>query len=398
MSAECFYVTTPIYYVNAKPHIGHAYTSIAADALARYHRLCGKRVLALTGTDEHGQKVAKAAAEASVTPREFTDRISATFRDLWTEFGLSFDDFIRTTEPRHRSAVEKFWKLLDERGQIYKALYRGWYCTPCETFFTERQVLAEAGAKVCPDCKRPVEQIEEENFFLKTSQYQAWLREHIMAHPDFIQPDIRRNEVLGFLDNNTLQDLCISRPAGRLSWGIPSPLSATHVTYVWFDALINYVTACGFADDAGRFAQWWPADVHLVGKDILRHHAVYWPIMLKAAGMEVPRQIFAHGWWVQGGQKMSKSLGNVVDPLEVARRYGFDAFRYFLLREVPFGFDGSFSEEALVNRFNHDLANDLGNLLHRSLSMCEKYFGGEIPVGVSVAVTVGVAVGVCEEL
>jgi len=380
-SVNKFYLTTPLYYVNSKPHIGHAYTEIAADTLARYHRLASNEdVKFLTGTDEHGQKVDKAAREAGMMPREFTDKISLTFRDLWKTLNISHDDFIRTTEARHVKAVQAVWRELEKRGEIYKAKYAGWYCTPDETFLTEGQLVRENGQVLCPDCNRPVEKIEEENYFLKLSKHHAWLAGEIRGGKNLrILPETRRNEVLGFLDNNELQDLCISRPKNRLSWGIPLPISDAHVTYVWFDALINYISAVGYGADEKILKKWWPVDVHLIGKDILRHHAVYWPILLKALDLPLPKMIFAHGWWVQGGEKMSKSRGNVTDPRDIIAAYGVDAFRYFLLREAPFGSDGTFSEEALILRYNTDLANDLGNLLHRTLTMCEKYFGGRVP-------------------
>ena len=384
--SDQFYLTTPLYYVNSKPHIGHSYTNIAADTLARFHRRSGKEVLFLTGTDEHGQKIAKAAEAEGLSPKDFADKIVVSFVELWKKLDISYDDFIRTTEERHKKAVQEVWKALEARGRLYRASYSGWYCTPDETFWTEGQVAKEEGKILCPDCKRPVERLEEENFFLKMSDKREWLIQKIREAKEFVVlPETRRNEVLGFLENNDLQDLCISRPKSRLQWGIPSPLSDAHVTYVWFDALINYIAACGYGDPAQkkRLEQWWPANVHLIGKDILRHHAVYWPIILEALGLALPRMIFAHGWWVQGGEKMSKSRGNVVDPLDIVDRFGIDAYRYFLLRETPFGSDGTFSEEALTLRFNTDLANDLGNLLHRTLTMCEKYFGGNIPVGAS---------------
>lgn len=377
---EKYYLTTPLYYVNSRPHIGHSYTNIAADALARWQRLAGREVLFLTGTDEHGQKINKAAREAGMEPQAFTDKISLTFRELWKTLDVRYDDFIRTTEPRHKAAVAAVWRALEKKGRLYKAAYVGWYCTPDETFFSDGQVVREEGKTLCPDCKRPVDRIEEENYFLKMSDKRQWLIDVIRkAEKLIVLPETRRNEVLGFLENNELQDLCISRPKSRLAWGIPVPLSDAHVTYVWFDALINYIAACGYGVDEAKMKKWWPADVHLIGKDILRHHAVYWPILLEALGLEPPRMIFAHGWWVQGGQKMSKSLGNVTDPVEVVAHYGVDPYRYFLLSETSFGQDGTFSEDALVSRYNMDLANDLGNLLHRSLTMCEKYFEGVVP-------------------
>ena len=382
--SDKFYLTTPLYYVNSKPHIGHSYTNIAADVLARFYLSTGKEVLFLTGTDEHGQKIAKAAEAAGLSPKDFADKIVVSFVELWKKLDISYDDFIRTTEDRHKKAVQEVWKALEAHGRLYRASYSGWYCTPDETFWTEGQVLKEEGKTLCPDCKRPVERLEEENFFLKMSDRREWLIAKIREAKDFVVlPETRRNEVLGFLENNELQDLCISRPKSRLRWGIPSPLSDAHVTYVWFDALINYIAACGYGDSLKkkRLEHLWPADVHLIGKDILRHHAVYWPILLEGLGLALPKMIFAHGWWVQGGEKMSKSRGNVVDPVDIVDRFGIDAYRYFLLRETSFGSDGTFSEEALMLRFNTDLANDLGNLLHRTLTMCEKYFGGKIPAG-----------------
>ena len=380
-----YYLTTPLYYVNSKPHIGHSYTEIAADTLARFKRLTGHEVLFLTGTDEHGQKVAKAAETAGMTPKEFVDKISLTFNDLWKILNISYDDFIRTTETRHFHAVQTIWKKLSGikiKGEsvLYKNTYDGYYCVTCESFFTEGFIEQE-GKSLCPDCKRPLEKMREDNYFLKISEYQDWLIQYIHEHKSFVLPGIRRNEVLGFLENNKLRDLCVSRPKSRVSWGIP--VNETHVAYVWFDALINYVTACGYEADKAKFKKWWPADVHLIGKDILKYHAVYWPIILHLLEIEPPHTIFAHGWWVQGGEKMSKSRGNVIDPAEIVTTYGVDAYRYFLLSEAPFGGDGIFSEEALIGRFNHDLANDLGNLLHRTLTMCEKYFQGNVPNGVS---------------
>ncbi len=384
-----FYLTTPLYYVNSRPHIGHAYTEIASDALARWHRLTGKDVFFLTGTDEHGQKIARAAAAAGKEPQAFTDDISQTFRDLWKTLGVEYDDFIRTTEGRHKEAVKKVWLELEKKGELYTSAYRGYYCTPCETFLAEesvRQMKAEGKDVLCPDCSRAAEEIEETNYFFKLSKYQDWLARSIEAGKDVdtgaalkILPETRKNEVLGFLRNNKLEDLCVSRPKNRLAWGIPVPLSADHVTYVWFDALVNYISACGYGSDETKLAKWWPADAHLIGKDILRHHAIYWTILLKALGIAPPKLIFAHGWWVVDGKKMSKSLGNAMDPVEIVAHYGVDAFRYFLLAETPFGQDGSFSEDALITRFNNDLANDIGNLLNRSLTMCEKYFEGTVP-------------------
>lgn len=378
MSFKKFYLTTPLYYVNASPHIGHSYTNIAADTLARHMRgLLGKdNVWFLTGTDEHGQKIQKAAEEAHLSPQEFADANVRQFRQLWERLNISYNDFIRTSEPRHISIVQKALEILYNKGDIYQGKYEGWYCTPCETFWIESQITGQS----CPDCNRPLEKISEKNYFFKLSAYQEWLVRHIYDNPLFIGPQFRRNEVLSFLKLNRLNDLCISRPKERLSWGIPLPFSPDHVTYVWFDALLNYISAVGHFDKDNRYvSKWWPADLHLIGKDILRQHAVYWPIMLKALNIEPPRTIFAHGWWMVQEAKMSKSRGNVVSPLEMVDRFGIDVYRYFLLRDMPFGLDGNFSEEAVVKRFNADLANDLGNLVYRTLAMIEKYYAGEIP-------------------
>ncbi len=376
-----FYITTPIYYVNAAPHIGHSYTTIAADSIARYKRsVLGKEnVRFLTGTDEHGQKIQKAADEAGVSAQQFVDTVSQQFRELGRKLAISNDDFIRTTESRHIKTVQRALEIVYANGDIYEDTYAGWYCTPCETFWPESQLTD----RVCPDCKRPVEKINEKNYFFRLSKYQAWLIEYIETHPNFIRPHNRRNEVLSFLKLNALSDLCISRPYERLSWGIPLPFSSGHVTYVWFDALVNYISAVGSFDDAGRYTSaWWNEEsqiVHLIGKDILRHHAVYWPIMLQALGVRLPDTIFAHGWWMIGDSKMSKSKGNVVSPLAMIDRFGIDTYRYFLLRDVPFGLDGNFSEEAIIKRFNGDLANDIGNLVYRTLTMVEKYYEGNVP-------------------
>ncbi|PIW63522.1 MAG: methionine--tRNA ligase [Candidatus Omnitrophica bacterium CG12_big_fil_rev_8_21_14_0_65_50_5] len=393
-----FYITTPIYYVNAKPHIGHAYSTIVADVLARFWREKGYQVHFLTGTDEHGQKIQKAADEKGISPKEFTDQISPKFRDLWAALNVKNDDFIRTTEPRHMTTVQKVLQTLKDSGHIYEGSYGGWYCVPCETFYTESEVqgdpsltLASApsasarggttpqGGRKCPQCRRAVEHIEEKNYFFKLTQYQDWLTKYIHDNPDFIFPETRRNEVLGFLNNNKLQDLCISRPKERLSWGIPLPFDPNHVAYVWFDALVNYISAIGYGVDETKFKSLWPADVHIMAKDIIRHHAVYWPIMLKALNLPQPKHIVAHGWWKMDDAKMSKSLGNVVDPVEMIRKYGVDAFRYFLMRDVNFGSDGNFSIDNFETRFNNDLANDMGNLVFRTLSMSEKYIDGVIP-------------------
>jgi len=375
-----YYLTTPLYYVNARPHIGHSYTNIATDTLARWQKLAGHDVLFLTGTDEHGQKIEKAAQEAGQTPQEFTDTISLTFRDLWDKLNVRYDDFIRTTEKRHIDAVQAVWRELEKAGKIHRHVYSGWYCVPDETFYNDGAVLREGGKTLCPDCKRAVERIDEENFFFKMPDSERlWLIGEIESGANMkILPESRKNEVLGFLKNVTLQDLCVSRPKNRLSWGIPCPLSDNHVTYVWFDALVNYISAVGYPDRE-KLDEAWPADVHVIGKDILRHHAVYWTLILHALGLKLPKLIFAHGWWVQDGEKMSKSRGNVVDPLQVIADYGVDAYRYFLLRETPFGEDGTFSDESLTLRYNTNMANDLGNLLQRTLAMCEKYYGKTFP-------------------
>jgi methionyl-tRNA synthetase len=373
-----FYVSTPIYYVNDVPHLGHAYTTVVADALARFHRQRGAAVFFLTGTDEHGQKVAQAAAKLGIPPLEHCDRMVRHFQGLWGKLGISNDDFIRTTEARHIRVVRGLLASLMERGEIYKAAYEGWYCVPDERFWTDKD--ADGGR--CPDCGRELIRLAEENYYFRMGRHREWLIAHIEANPAFIQPESRRNEILGFL-RQPLGDLCISRPKKRLSWGIELPFDPDYVTYVWFDALTNYITGPGYGTGDPRFDRFWPAAHHLVGKDILTTHAVYWPTMLHAGGIAPPRTIFAHGWWTIEGRKMSKSVGNVVDPGALADRYGVDALRYFLMREVPFGPDGDFSRRALHGRINTDLANDLGNLCSRVLAMSGKYLGGSVPAAAS---------------
>jgi methionyl-tRNA synthetase len=372
--SEPVYISTPIYYVNDEPHVGHAYTTVLADVLARYARLWGTEIFFLTGTDEHGQKVQRAAQERGVEPQVQADEMVVRFRQTWERLHIAYDDFIRTTEPRHLRVVEAVLQDLWDKGEIYLGEYEGWYCVPDERFWTEKDLVDEC----CPDCDRPVERIAEPNYFFRMSAYQEWLVAYINEHPDFIQPDIRRNEVLGYL-RRPLDDLCISRPINRLSWGVPFPFDPNYVTYVWFDALLNYVTAVGYLSDEERFACLWPQATHLIGKDILITHAVYWPTMLKAVGLPQPKTIFAHGWWVVRGAKMSKSLGTGVKPLDLAEIYGADAFRYFLVRDMARDRDVEFNEDVLVQRYEGDLANDLGNLLHRLVSMVGRYCDGQVP-------------------
>ena len=367
-----FYVTTPIYYVNDVPHIGHAYTTVAADVLARYRRIKGDDVFFLTGTDEHGQKVEKAATAAGETPLELADRVVTRFQALWEKLDISYTDFIRTTQERHKQGVSHFFEKVLAQGDIYLGEYEDWYCTPCETFWTETQLIDYK----CPDCNRPTEKLKEESYFFRMSKYQEQLLAHIDANPDFIQPKSRRNEIVSFVKEG-LRDLSVSRTS--FTWGIPVPGNPRHIIYVWFDALTNYITGLGYPDEGGNCGRYWPVDVHLIGKDILRFHAVYWPTFLMAANLPLPKKVFAHGWWTVEGQKMSKSLQNAVEPNMLIDKYGVDAVRYFLLREVPFGLDGDFSQAAMVHRINSDLANDLGNLLSRSTAMLVKYFGGVVP-------------------
>ena len=374
MNRSKFYVTTPIYYVNDQPHIGHAYTTVLADVLARYHRLMGVPTHFLTGTDEHGQKVQQAADRAGIAPKEQADRTVVRFQELWKKLEITNDDFIRTTEPRHTAVVQAILQDLYDRGEVYRAEYDGWYCVPCERFFVDRDL--EDGT--CPECKRPVERIREANYFFRMGAYQDWLVQYIQDHPEFIQPESRRNETLGFL-RKKLNDLCVSRPKSRLAWGIELPFDRNYVTYVWFDALVNYISAVGYRSNDAEFARWWPASYHLVGKDILTTHTVYWPTMLKAMNVPLPETVFAHGWWLVEGSKMAKSVGNVVNPMEFADRFGVDPFRYFLMAEMVLGQDASFTDAAFARRYNTDLANDLGNVLSRVLKLMIGSCGGAIP-------------------
>ena len=367
-----FYITTPIYYPSSALHIGHAYTTVAADAMARYKRMRGYQVFFLTGSDEHGQKIERTALSHGTDPQQYVDRIVEGFKQLWQALEITNDGFIRTTDPQHKAVVQEIFRRIYDKGDIYKAQYEGWYCTPCETFWTERQ----APERVCPDCGRPVELVQEESYFFRMSKYADRLLRHIEEHPEFIQPVSRRNEMINFIRQG-LEDLCVSRTT--FQWGIPVPFSEGHVIYVWFDALTNYLTGVGYQSDWGQFNRFWPADVHLVGKDIVRFHTIIWPIILMAADLELPRQVFGHGWLLLEGGKMSKSKGNVIDPRVLIDRYGVDAIRYYLLKELQSGLDGYYSEEALVNRVNTDLANDLGNLVSRTLAMIERYCGGVVP-------------------
>lgn len=375
---KTFYITTPIFYPSGRMHIGHAYTTTAADTVARYKRLRGYDVLFLTGTDEHGQKIQKRAQAAGKTPQQFVDEIVDDIKKLWTKLDISYDDFIRTTEDRHKTVVQKIFKRLLDQGDIYLGEYEGWYCVECESFFTDRQ--SESGS-TCPDCGRKVDKVKEKSYFFRMNKYADRLLQYYEENPDFIQPESRKNEMIQNFIKPGLEDLSISRTT--FDWGIQVPEDPEHVVYVWLDALTNYITAAGYLSGnkelESKFKNYWPADVHLVGKDIVRFHTVYWPIILMALGLPVPKKVFAHGFFLVRGEKMSKSKGNVIDPEKLIDRYGVDALRYYLLREVPFGQDGVFTPEAFVERVNADLANDLGNLLHRTNTMIEKYFQGVVP-------------------
>ncbi len=369
-----FYITTPLYYVNDKPHIGHAYTTVLADMFHRFHKFCGYDAFFLTGTDEHGEKIAKTAGSFGRGPKEHVDLMVERFKEAWDVLGIDYTFFIRTTDSFHKDTVSYAVKKLLDSGDIFKASYEGWYCVPCESFWKE-ELLVDGK---CPDCGRDVEKLKEENYFFKLAKYQEWLINYINGNEDFIFPKGKRSEVLSFL-KNPLEDLCISRPKSRLEWGIPFPGDEDFVIYVWFDALLNYISAVGYGYDKNRFNKYWPADIQIIGKDILRQHAVYWPIMLKALGVPMPKMIIAHGWWTVSGSKISKSRGNAVDPVEMAEAYGVDTFRYYMIREATLGSDGAYSEELLIERLNSDLANDLGNLVYRSVSMLGKYFDSVLP-------------------
>jgi methionyl-tRNA synthetase len=382
---KTYYLTTPLYYVNDVPHIGHAYTTIAADVLARWKRLSGDKVFFLTGTDEHGAKIAKAAEDTQTTPKQFVDRISEEWKKTWSSLGITYDDFIRTSEPRHAAVVQGVFNKLRDTGDIYKGVYEGWYCIHDETNLNESELVNGN----CPNCGRPAQRRTEESYFFKLSRFEQPLLDYYKSHPEFLSPSFRSSEIENFVKSG-LKDLSVSR--ANVAWGVPVPFDKSHTVYVWFDALLNYITAPGYSVDGGsgdRFSSLWPADVHIVGKEIFRFHTVIWPAMLMALGLPLPKKVFAHGWWTVDGTKMSKSLGNVVDPNKMAAEYGVDAFRYFILREVAFGSDGDFSEKALLGRYNAELANNLGNLLSRTTTLLVKNFDGVVPPAAAQSRLVG---------